>query len=135
MAKGKHISINDLEKILNEPEPKVNILNDGICTSVGGGTVGVDMTYQSTAFMQTYILKKWMVSTIRRPSSAALAYGRMYYETLVWELNEKEDRVKIIDESSCYDDEICALKHHQNISRFFLEYETKKLVVRWHREK
>lgn len=39
MAKGKHISINDLEKILNEPEPKVNILNDGICTSVGGGTV------------------------------------------------------------------------------------------------
>ena len=86
----------------------------------------LDMTYISTAFMQTYILQKWLISTIRRPSSAAMAYEKMYYETLVWELDENGQRGKIVDESECPDDEICALRHHQIISEYFLEYQLKQ---------
>ena len=39
---------------------------------------------------QTYVFKdgkvKWLVSTLNRESSAALAYGMIYAETFVWEL-------------------------------------------------
>jgi hypothetical protein len=78
---------------------------------------------RSTAFMQTFILKKFMVSTIRRRSSAALNPDAWYYETFVWELNEKGERGKLIDESASPDYEHSALLHHQKISRYFLVYE------------
>ncbi len=80
----------------------------------------------STAFMQTYILKKWLVSTIRRRSSSRIN-PCMYYESLVWELDKETGKQKnIIDESSCADNELVAFKHHQNISNYFFEYEVRQ---------
>jgi hypothetical protein len=44
-----------------------------------------DAYKKKPGIIQSYIRNRWMVSTIYRSSSAALAPDTWYYETIVWE--------------------------------------------------
>ena len=51
--------------------------------------------------------KHYFVSTINRESSAALAYGHVYAETIAWEWNpETETRGKIVWQDEAYRDSL-----------------------------
>jgi hypothetical protein len=72
----------------------------------------------SSGFIQTYILNKFMVSTIRRQSSARLN-PCMYYETLVWELDESGKLEEIIGEYESQDWNFGAMLHHLKLVEYF----------------
>lgn len=60
--------------------------------------------------IQSYVLEKWFVSTIKRDCSSPYAQGLRYYETLVWEWDAKtKERGKIVhqDEGFLAHTEIC----------------------------
>ena len=70
---------------------------------------------------QTEVLHgdKWFfVSTINRRSSAALAYGRIYSETLVWEWNRKTAKKgDMVGQDEHCEDSIFA--HQRMVQRLF----------------
>lgn len=43
----------------------------------------------STAFISSYVLERWNVSTIHRQSSACIDPQPWYYETIIWEWNKE----------------------------------------------
>ena len=62
--------------------------------------------------------KGFFVSTINRQSSAALAYGRIYSETLVWEWDsETKRRGNIVGQDEHCEDSIFA--HQRMVQRLF----------------
>lgn len=74
----------------------------------------------SDMVMQSYVWhegKCFFVSTINRESSAALAYGRRYAETLVWEYDyEKRERGGIVGQAEDSEGGITA--HMQTCKKF-----------------
>ena len=74
------------------------------------------MDDQSHQLIQSYVLDKWMVSTIHRASSACLVPEAWFYETIVWKWDRKTrargDQV-FMDDS--IDFEIAALEDHTAI--------------------
>ena len=51
----------------------------------------------STTLIQSYVLKKWFVSTIHRESSVMESPPPWFYETLVWEWNaETRERGELL---------------------------------------
>lgn len=74
------------------------------------------MDSENKKLAQTYVWhnnEAFFVSTINRQSSASLAYGHIYAETLVWEWDsETRKRGKIIGQDECAEDSILA---HQSM--------------------
>lgn len=77
--------------------------------------------YKDKTLAQTYVWRRdnvFLVSTINRVSSAALANGATYSETLVWECDpETIDRGSIIGSDSHLTDSIYA--HQRMVQRIF----------------
>ena len=80
----------------------------------------------STTLIQSYVKRKWFVSTIRRRSSAMVGPpAPMYHETLVWEWNaETRKRGSIIWQGESPDGEMCGLGGHQTICGNLVAYGT-----------
>jgi hypothetical protein len=67
----------------------------------------------SNGLIQSYVKNQWMVSTIHRESSAMLAAGVWYYETLVWNWDaEKRERTNMIAQYDSGISEQSAFSHH-----------------------
>ena len=77
--------------------------------------------YVNKTLAQTHVWngeKGFFVSTINRPSSAALAYGRIYSETMVWEWNrETKQRGNLIGQDEHCKDSLFA--HQRMVQRLF----------------
>jgi len=68
------------------------------------------------SLIQSYVIRKWFVSTAHRQSSAAINDPPWYYETIVWEWdNEKKERGKMIAMSDGKYAKKSALKQHFGI--------------------
>ena len=80
----------------------------------------------SETYLQTYIKRKYFISTIYRESSAFVAVPPWYYETFVWPLDDKGERGDYIDETDSMKDEF---KHHFEVVKKYLK-EVKKDSVR-----
>ena len=69
----------------------------------------------SKKVLQSYIYSEsgnFFISTCYRRSSAMLNPDGWYYETLVWELNDKNERGKIVDENSAMSLKEAIKKHY-----------------------
>ena len=77
--------------------------------------------YADKTLAQTYVWHSgegFYVSTINRRSSAALSYGRIYSETMVWEWNrETKKRGDIIGQDEHCEDSLFA--HQRMVQRLF----------------
>lgn len=77
--------------------------------------------YVDKTLAQTYVWhgeKAFYVSTINRTSSAALAYRRIYSETMVWEWNsETKQRCDLIGQDEHCKDSLYA--HQRMVQRLF----------------
>jgi hypothetical protein len=62
--------------------------------------------------------QRWEVSTINRESSAALAHGAEYAETIVWELDADGKRGRIVGQAEAAPGEIYA--HQRMVERLHL---------------
>jgi hypothetical protein len=73
---------------------------------------------QSPKFLQTYIYNKdktYFVSTAYRQSSAMINTPPWYFETIAWEINEKNEREKMVEMVDSGSGENIAFKSHFDI--------------------
>lgn len=76
----------------------------------------------SEKVIQSYVLERWFVSTIRRNCSAPEAYDALYCETMVWEWDPETRKVGrlIGQDETCSSDE-CGVRRHMEVCVSLIE--------------
>ena len=71
----------------------------------------------SEKVIQSYVLEKWFVSTIRRDSSAAIEPPvHRYCETLIWEWDhETRNMGALIGQTESCSSNLCGIKDHFSV--------------------